>query len=89
MICRPFFGDQMMNSAMVENVWKIGVRVEGGEFTKSGTMEAIQLVLSNAKGKEMRENVNVLKKKAKEAVALNGSSTKNFKKLLDIYSRKI
>ncbi|KAM7472809.1 hypothetical protein LguiA_010992 [Lonicera macranthoides] len=85
MICRPFFGDHMINSAMVENEWKIGVRVEGGDFTKNGMMKAIQLVLSNAKGKEIRENVNVLKKKAQKAVEFNGSSTKNFKKLLDMY----
>ncbi|MFX9845021.1 glycosyltransferase [Acinetobacter baumannii] len=32
MICRPFFGDQRINGRMVEDVWKIGVRVRDGVF---------------------------------------------------------
>ncbi|CAA3030384.1 anthocyanidin 3-O-glucosyltransferase-like [Olea europaea subsp. europaea] len=84
MICRPFLGDQSSNSRMVEAVWKIGVRIEGGVFTKKGTIEALHYIMSNETGKAIRENVNKLKQKAENAVKLDGSSTKNFKALLEL-----
>ncbi|XP_059636261.1 flavonol 3-O-glucosyltransferase F3GT2-like [Cornus florida] len=84
MICRPFFGDQKLNSGMVENVWQIGVRIEGGVFTKSGMVNALHIIFSDARGKKMRENIGVLKENAKKAVGTNGSSTDNFKSLVEI-----
>ncbi|KAK3020456.1 hypothetical protein RJ639_047110 [Escallonia herrerae] len=84
MICRPFFADNMLNCRMVEDVWKIGVRVEDGILTKSGTMKAIQLLLSDDKGKELKENIRSLKDSAEKAVGSNGSSAKNFETLEDI-----
>ncbi|KAK2990860.1 hypothetical protein RJ640_002844 [Escallonia rubra] len=47
MICRPFLADNMLNYHIVEDVWEIGVRVEDGILTKSGTMKSIQLLLSD------------------------------------------
>ncbi|CAL5376567.1 unnamed protein product [Camellia sinensis] len=84
MICRPFFGDQTLNSRMVQDAWRIGVRVEGGVFTKSGTTSSLELVLSQEEGKKMRENIKVLKQNAIEAVGPNGSSSENFKDLLEV-----
>ncbi|GFQ07925.1 anthocyanidin 3-o-glucosyltransferase [Phtheirospermum japonicum] len=84
MICRPFFGDQMINRRRVEDVWRIGVGVGGGIFTKSGTTEALDLVLSGEEGKKMRENVGRLKECGSRAVAENGSSTRDFKFLVDM-----
>ncbi|KAK2996064.1 hypothetical protein RJ640_022708 [Escallonia rubra] len=84
MICRPFFADNMLNCRMVEDVWEIGVRVEDGILTKSGTMKAIQLLLSDDKGKELKENIRLLQKSAVKAVESNGSSAKNFETLEDI-----
>ncbi|GKA72926.1 kaempferol 3-O-beta-D-galactosyltransferase [Tanacetum coccineum] len=46
MICRPFIGDQQINTCMIERVWEIGVRIEGGTFTKDGTRRALEQVLS-------------------------------------------
>ncbi|KAL7224613.1 hypothetical protein ACSBR1_025974 [Camellia fascicularis] len=86
MICRPFFADQPLNGRLVEDIWKIGVNVEGGVFTKCGTMRALDLVFKAEQGKMMRENIGILKKKAREAVATDGSSTKNFKTLLEVVS---
>uniref|UniRef100_A0A5B7BAS6 Glycosyltransferase n=1 Tax=Davidia involucrata TaxID=16924 RepID=A0A5B7BAS6_DAVIN len=84
MICRPFFGDQKLNSRKVEDIWGIGVIVAGGVFTKGGTIKALDLLLLNEKGKKMRENIGVLKGNAMKAVGLNGSSTQNFKTLLEV-----
>ncbi|KAK2984320.1 hypothetical protein RJ640_000474 [Escallonia rubra] len=84
MICRPFFADNMLNCRMVEDVWNIGVRVEDGILTKSGTMKAIQLLLSDDKRKELKENIRLLQESAVKAVESNGSSDKNFETLEDI-----
>lgn len=87
MICRPFFGDQKLNLRMVEAVWKIGVEVEGGVFTKSGTTNTLQRILLAGEGKEMRERIGVLKKLAHEAVKSNGSSTNDFNTLVGIVNQ--
>ncbi|KAK4481632.1 hypothetical protein RD792_012537 [Penstemon davidsonii] len=86
MICRPFFGDQKVNGKMVESSWKIGVRVNGGVFTKSGIIEALNHILLSDDGREITENVYKLREKAVDAVKLEGSSTKNFNKLLELIS---
>ncbi|XP_057466625.1 anthocyanidin 3-O-galactosyltransferase F3GT1-like [Actinidia eriantha] len=83
MIGRPFFGDHNINTWMVENVWKIGVRVEGGVFTKSETMRALELVLSHEKGKQLKEQIGHFSELALKAVGPKGSSSQNFNTLLD------
>lgn len=84
MICRPFFGDQKLNSRMVESVWEIGLQIEGGNFTKSGTISALDTFFNEEKGKVLRQNVERLKEKALEAVKPNnGSSIENFKVLVE------
>lgn len=86
MICRPFFGDQKLNGRMVEEVWKIGLKVEGGVFTKNGTLKSLDLLLSQERGNEMRKKIITLKQLAQQAVEPQGSSTVNFKSLLDVIS---
>lgn len=83
-ICRPFYGDQNLNSLMVQDFWKIGIRLEGGVFSKSGTMKALESVWSGEEGKKMRENIGIQKEKAKEAMGPNGSSTANLQTLLEV-----
>ncbi|CAA0820015.1 UDP-glycosyltransferase 78D2 [Striga hermonthica] len=80
MVCRPFFGDQMINRRRVEEVWRIGVGVEGGVFTRAGTLRALEAVLSG----EMRDNIGRLKEKGMRAVAEGGTSSEDFKSLLEI-----
>ncbi|KAF8400374.1 hypothetical protein HHK36_013672 [Tetracentron sinense] len=86
MICRPFFGDQKVNGRMVEDMWGIGVGIEGGYFTKKGMMNGLELILSDEKGKKMREKLRSLKELVEKAVLPNGSSTENFKTLLEVVS---
>ncbi|KAJ8534035.1 hypothetical protein K7X08_007359 [Anisodus acutangulus] len=85
MICRPFFGDQKLNSRMVESVWQIGLQIEGGSFTKNGTISTLDKFFNEEKGNVLRQNVEGLKEKALEAVRPdNGSSTENFKALVEL-----
>ncbi|CAI9098565.1 OLC1v1035235C1 [Oldenlandia corymbosa var. corymbosa] len=87
MICRPFFGDHGLDSAMVEVKWRAGLRVKDGVFTKNETVNAINLILSGEKGKEIRENAQLLKGLATDAVKPNGSSTRNFQHLLKMVTK--
>ncbi|XAR66671.1 hypothetical protein NMG60_11012977 [Bertholletia excelsa] len=84
MVGRPFFGDHQINTWMVEKVWRIGVRVEGGVFTKGGAMRALQLVLSQEQGKELKKQIGRYKELALKAAGPDGSSTRNWNTLLGI-----
>lgn len=86
MICRPFFGDQRLNERVVEDVWEIGVKVEGGVFTKNGVINSLDQILSQEKGKKMRESIGALKELAKRATGPKGSSTNNFTALSNLVS---
>ncbi|GAB2267457.1 hypothetical protein Dimus_002440 [Dionaea muscipula] len=85
MICRAFFGDQMLNRRMMESVWRIGVGVQGQKFTKDSIMGALENVMRSEQGKQMRQNLIALKQRAEEAAAQpDGSSIKDFESLIQI-----
>ncbi|KAK9928039.1 hypothetical protein M0R45_025196 [Rubus argutus] len=87
MICRPLFGDHRMTARMVEEVWGVGVKVEGGVLTKSGVINSFERILENEEGKKMREKARTLKEIVGEAAhEPSGSALKEFKTLLDIIS---
>ncbi|KAF5731833.1 anthocyanidin 3-O-glucosyltransferase 7 [Tripterygium wilfordii] len=86
MICRPFFGDQPMTGRMVQDLWGIGVTVEGGVITKNGLMKNLKLVLNDEQGKKMREKVEVLKQRVTDAGGPNGSAARDFQNLLELVS---
>nr|BBC62118.1 glucosyltransferase 24 [Nemophila menziesii] len=83
-IGRPFFGDQHVNVSVVERVWKTGIKIEGGVFSKDGVLQGLELVLSSERGKEMKERVRELRELAFKSVEPNGSSSKNFETLLSM-----
>ncbi|KAD3068065.1 hypothetical protein E3N88_35945 [Mikania micrantha] len=84
MICRPFFADNLINTWMVERVWRVGVRIEGKSFTKHGTCGALQLVLSSSSDNGLKQRMEALKDLAHKSVGPNGSSILNFKTLVDV-----
>ncbi|KAF8400372.1 hypothetical protein HHK36_013670 [Tetracentron sinense] len=86
MICRPILGDHRLNGRMVTDVWQIGVGIEGGVFTRDGTMWGLDLILSKEKGKRMREKIGVIKEMMEKAIGPQGSSSENFKTLLELVS---
>ncbi|XP_031285385.1 anthocyanidin 3-O-glucosyltransferase 7-like [Pistacia vera] len=88
MICRTFFADQGLHLRMVEAEWGIGLEVEGGKFTKDGTMKALRAILCTKQGKIMREKIGVLKQLGVKAAGSEGSSTANFKALVEIITSK-
>ncbi|GAB4838920.1 hypothetical protein Ancab_028452 [Ancistrocladus abbreviatus] len=84
MICRPFYADQMFNTRFIETVWKFGIGVEGGIFTKKGILNALEKVLRSVEGKQMMENLKGMKQLTEEAVKPKGSSTRNLSRLIDL-----
>lgn len=84
LIGRPFLGEHFLTIRLVEEVWRFGVKLEGGVFTKRGMMNALDLVLLSEKGKELRNNIGVLREQAIKALGSNGSSTLNFKTLKEV-----
>ncbi|KAK5774454.1 hypothetical protein PVK06_042309 [Gossypium arboreum] len=86
MICRPMFGDHWMNGRVVEEIWGIGVRVEGHVFAKSGVLKSLKIVLGHEHGKQMRERIRILKElvlKATEPIhAIETNSNSDTKKLV-------
>ncbi|XP_047331867.1 anthocyanidin 3-O-glucosyltransferase 7-like [Impatiens glandulifera] len=84
LICRPFIGDQNLNSRMVESVWEIGLKIPTGKITKGGAVAALKRVLSSEDGVQMRENARRLREVAIKAVEPDGSSTANFKSVVKI-----
>ena len=71
-----------MNARMVEEVWGIGVKVEGMVLTKSGVLQSLELMFSHEEGKKMRESVLHLNEIVIEAAGPNGSATRDFKNLV-------
>ncbi|KAJ4721003.1 UDP-glycosyltransferase [Melia azedarach] len=84
MIGRPFWGDQGIDGKMIEDVWGIGVIVEGGIFTKNALMCSFDLILTQERGKKIREKTAKLKQLTHNAVGPRGSSKRNFDSLLQL-----
>ncbi|KAJ4847913.1 hypothetical protein Tsubulata_011747 [Turnera subulata] len=86
MICRPFFGDNPMNGRLVEDEWEIGVRVDGGVFTKNGIVKALKLILEDEQGRGIRSRVQALRELVLKVAAPGGHASQDFKTLLETIS---
>jgi len=73
MICRPFTGDQKVNARYLERVWRIGVQLEG-ELDKGTVERAVERLIMDEEGAEMRKRVINLKEKLQASVKSRGSS---------------
>lgn len=83
-ICRPALGDQKLITRIVVSIWGNGVWLEGGAFTNEGAANALELIMSSEKRKEIREKAEAFREPAVKAVAPNGSSSENFKTLVEV-----
>nr|AYC35243.1 steroid glycosyltransferase [Calotropis gigantea] len=83
MICVPQWVDQTTNAKFIQDVWKIGVRVNnnngenGGLVKKEEIERCIKEVCESEKGKELKRNAMKWKDLSKEAVSEGGSSDTN------------
>nr|AEB61484.1 UDP-glucosyltransferase [Consolida orientalis] len=87
-VYRPFFGDHMLISRFVSDIWKIGVSAGDVVFTKDGVVNALDTILHKEEGKRIRESVGMWKLKATQVVGDSGSTTHNLDKLLKIVTAR-
>ncbi|XP_050235950.1 UDP-glycosyltransferase 74F2-like [Mercurialis annua] len=80
MVAMPQWTDQPPNAKLVEDVWKVGIRVrvnEEGFVTREEVEGCIRVVMESEKGKEMRRNGVKWRELAIEAMSEGGTSDQN------------
>ncbi|XP_059632098.1 UDP-glycosyltransferase 75C1-like [Cornus florida] len=87
MVGFPHFTDQMTIAKLIEDVWKMGVRVvpnEEGILEREEIRRCIEMVMGGGeRGREMRGNAKKWKEKAREAMKDGGSLDMNLKAFVD------
>ncbi|GMI88958.1 UDP-dependent glycosyltransferase 76B1 [Hibiscus trionum] len=73
MLCKPFFGDQVLNTSYICNVWKIGLELH--ELERGNVERRIKRVMVDMEGKEMRKRAMELKKDAVVCLMKEGSTS--------------
>ncbi|XP_073128059.1 7-deoxyloganetic acid glucosyl transferase-like [Henckelia pumila] len=84
MICWPYFGDQMINSRFVSEVWKIGLDIK--DTCDRVVIENAVRELMEVRNDEFLERANRLAKMAKMATSEGGSSHCNLNGLVEYIS---
>ena len=77
LICWPFFADQQTNCRYACTTWDIGMEVNH-DVKREEVAELVREMMEGEKGKKLRENALVWKKKAEEATDVGGMSYNNF-----------
>ncbi|KAB2086093.1 hypothetical protein ES319_A04G005300v1 [Gossypium barbadense] len=73
MLCRPFFGDQLLNTSYICNVWKIGLELQNLE--RGNIERTIKRLMVDMEGKDIRKRAMDLKKKAALCLMEDGSTS--------------
>lgn len=73
MICMPCSADQMMNARYISDVWKVGLQLDHGK-ERGGIVKTIRKLMVEKEGKEIRNNMSDLTKKADHCFKPGGSS---------------
>ncbi|KDP32590.1 hypothetical protein JCGZ_13140 [Jatropha curcas] len=88
MVGFPQWTDQMTNAKLVQDLWKVGVRVvvnEEGIVEAKEIRRCLELVMGDGDGgKEMRKSAKKWKDLAREAINEGGSTDKNVKAFVDV-----
>ncbi|KAG9146196.1 hypothetical protein Leryth_007906 [Lithospermum erythrorhizon] len=88
MIFCPTFADQVTNSWFCMNNLEVGLLLDG-EINRKKIEGVVGELMVGEKGKKMKQNVHHLKTLAEEAcLNIDGSSYKNFKKVVDVLLSK-
>nr|GMD70242.1 crocetin glucosyltransferase, chloroplastic-like [Ipomoea batatas] len=87
LVACPLWNDQFSNAKLIQDVWKMGVRVSGNEegvVTADEYKRCIECVMGGGeKGEELRKNAKKWKDLAKAAMKEDGSSYLNLKAYMD------
>uniref|UniRef100_A0A0D6QYF3 Glycosyltransferase n=1 Tax=Araucaria cunninghamii TaxID=56994 RepID=A0A0D6QYF3_ARACU len=86
LLCWPYFADQFLNCSFVVDVWRVGLALKAnkeGIVEKGEIKEAVEKLLAQHEGLEIRNRITKLKEIARDSVKPGGSSYINFKKFVD------
>ncbi|XP_040381772.1 anthocyanidin 3-O-glucosyltransferase-like [Oryza brachyantha] len=96
MVCRPFLGDQHMNARAVARLWCFGTAFDGDGtgkplMTRGGVAEAVASLLAGEEeeARMMRARARDLQSRMVSAFELDGGSTKNFHKFVEIVCARV
>lgn len=91
----PQWSDQLMNAKLIEDVWKVGIRLklvldddgdeELGFVCREEIEDCIKQVMEGEKGKEMKRNALKWKDLAKEAISEGGTSDQSIDEFISIF----
>ncbi|CAM8909727.1 unnamed protein product [Rhodiola kirilowii] len=82
MICWPFAADQQTNSWFSCNKWGVGMELDT-DVKRDEVEKLARELMEGDRGKDMRKKAAYWKSLAEEAVGPNGSSTLNFKNVVN------
>ncbi|KAJ4843107.1 hypothetical protein Tsubulata_002887 [Turnera subulata] len=85
MICRPNFGDQLVNARYISHVWGIGLQLES-KLDGEEVARAVRRIMVDEKGEEIRVRAKSFKKKIELGMGRGGSSYNALNKLLEFMS---
>eukprot|EP01018_Ginkgo_biloba_P036064 Gb_05347 [translate_table: standard] len=91
MICWPYIGDQFLDRSYIVEVWKVGVALnanKNGLIQKDEIAAAMQRLMSEEQGKEIKKRVTNLKESCRTAVKEGGSSYINYKLFINAMKKK-
>ncbi|PQQ07687.1 UDP-glycosyltransferase 86A1 [Prunus yedoensis var. nudiflora] len=80
MLCFPLWTDQITNRKLVVDDWGIGLNICDGvkPITRVEVAEKINHVMSGKLGHGLQKEIKNVRQTMEDALALNGSSQKNF-----------
>ncbi|XP_007016264.2 PREDICTED: UDP-glucose iridoid glucosyltransferase [Theobroma cacao] len=86
MLCKPFFGDQVLNSNYICHVWRVGLELQN-KLERGNIEGAIKKLMVDMEGEEIRKKAMDLKEKADLCLREGGSSCCSLNELTkQIYS---
>lgn len=86
MICRPYSGDQRVNTRYISHVWKVGLELESDELERVEIERAVRRLMVDGEGEEMRQRAMELKEKVEICTSEGGSSNRALKELVEYIS---
>ncbi|KMT10510.1 hypothetical protein BVRB_5g116340 [Beta vulgaris subsp. vulgaris] len=91
MVGIPQWSDQPLNAKMMEDIWKVGVRMKKGSegiVSREEIERCVREVMVGLSNEEMKMNSNSWRKEAVSVVSKGGSSEMNISKFLETLQRK-
>ncbi|XP_073126721.1 UDP-glycosyltransferase 76B1-like isoform X2 [Henckelia pumila] len=86
MICSSFFSDQTVNSRYINDVWKLGIKLECGLKREEIESAIRKILMLDREGQEIRERALCLKVKIQVSLKTDGFSSQSLNALSDLIS---